>query len=215
MLLSSTRGRPQLASRRFHVRLLTPAFRSDLRPHWSLSKADFTTKSESGTALLQWPPGGTRGLAQGHRGGESLPSRTSSDRRAAKKAGIVAATRGAHGGYTLARPAAEITMDQVVLALEGHIAPMDCFVDDRSGRVLCSHPADAQLCATKLLWTRVQMGVIRSLQHTTLAELIDFSACKTSLPPDITENHGRLEIKTFTSIGDKQIQKVWICMAAR
>ena len=53
---------------------------------------------------------------------------------------------------------------------------MDCFVDDRDGRVLCSHQSDAQLCATKLLWTRVQMGVIRSLQHTTLAELIDFSA---------------------------------------
>ena len=75
-------------------------------------------------------------------------------------------------------------MDEVVLALEGHIAPMDCFVDDRSGRVLCSHQTDEQLCATKLLWTRVQMGVIRSLQHTTLAELIDFSAGKTPLPSE-------------------------------
>ena len=30
-------------------------------------------------------------------------------------------------------------------------------------------------CATKLLWTRVQVGVIRSLQRTTLAELVAFS----------------------------------------
>ena len=67
-------------------------------------------------------------------------------------------------------------MDEVVLALEGHIAPMDCFFDDRDGRVLCSHHDDAQLCATKLLWTRVQMGVISSLQRTTLAELVDFAA---------------------------------------
>jgi DNA-binding IscR family transcriptional regulator len=82
-------------------------------------------------------------------------------------------------------------MDQVVLALEGHIAPMDCFFDDREGRVLCSHHDDEQLCATKLLWTRVQMGVIRSLQRTTLAELVDFSAGKTHLPIEITGEHGR------------------------
>jgi DNA-binding IscR family transcriptional regulator len=82
-------------------------------------------------------------------------------------------------------------MDEVVLALEGQIAPMDCFFDDREGRVLCSHPDDGQLCATKLLWTRVQMGVIKSLQRTTLAELVDFAAGKTHLPPDITGEHGR------------------------
>ena len=63
--------------------------------------------------------------------------------------------------------------------------------DDRESRVLCSHIADGEHCATKLLWTRVQMGVIKSLQRTTLAELVDFSAGKTSLPNDITGDHGR------------------------
>jgi Rrf2 family protein len=91
-----------------------------------------------------------------------------------KRSGLVEATRGAHGGYALARPAEEITMDAAVLALEGAIAPMDCFFDDRESRVLCSHETDGQHCATKLLWTRVQMGVIRSLQRTTLAELVEF-----------------------------------------
>jgi Rrf2 family cysteine metabolism transcriptional repressor len=94
-----------------------------------------------------------------------------------KRQGLVEATRGAHGGYVLAQPAEEITMDAVVLALEGSIAPMDCFFDDRDGRVLCSHEADAgHHCATKLMWTRVQMSVIKSLQRTTLAELVAFSA---------------------------------------
>ena len=92
-----------------------------------------------------------------------------------KKAELVQSTRGAHGGYLLAKPAAEITMDQVVLALEGAIAPMDCFVEDTEGRVSCSHHDDANHCATKLLWTRVQIGVIRSLQKTTLAELVEFA----------------------------------------
>ena len=36
-----------------------------------------------------------------------------------KRAGLVTSTRGAHGGYRLARPAEEIAMDEVVLALEG------------------------------------------------------------------------------------------------
>ena len=93
-----------------------------------------------------------------------------------KKAELVEATRGAHGGYVLAHPAEEITMDQVVLALEGAIAPMECFVTDKGyARVLCSHGTDESHCATKLMWTRVQMGVIRSLQRTTLGELVEFA----------------------------------------
>src|SRR3954451_12489561 len=61
-----------------------------------------------------------------------------------KKAGLVESTRGAHGGYLLARPAEEISMDQAVLALEGVVAPMACFADDTDGnRVLCNHEADA------------------------------------------------------------------------
>jgi Rrf2 family protein len=94
-----------------------------------------------------------------------------------KRAGLVTSTRGAHGGYVLARPAEEIRMDEVVLALEGSLAPMECFVDDRAedGRVLCSHHDDSgRGCATKLLWTRVQVGVTNTLAQTTLAELIDF-----------------------------------------
>ena len=45
-----------------------------------------------------------------------------------RKAGLVMSARGAHGGYWLARPAEEIAMDEVVQALEGAIAPMECFV---------------------------------------------------------------------------------------
>ena len=101
-----------------------------------------------------------------------------------KKAGFVESTRGAHGGYRLALPAEDIRMDAVVAALDGAVAPMSCFVDDTAGestagapstRVLCSHHEDGELCATKLLWTRVQGGVIRALQNTTLAELVAFT----------------------------------------
>jgi Rrf2 family transcriptional regulator, cysteine metabolism repressor len=140
----------------------------------------FTTKAEYGVRLLiqlglqgAGAPVSLKAVADA----ENLPL-AYLERIAAllKKAGLVQATRGAHGGYVLAHPAEEITMDAVVLALEGAIAPMDCFIDDRESRVLCSHIADGEHCATKLLWTRVQMGVIKSLQRTTLAELVDFAS---------------------------------------
>ncbi len=94
-----------------------------------------------------------------------------------RKAGLVASTRGAHGGYRLAKPADEITMDSVVEALEGQIAPMECFHETPEGKVLCSHEDDGdRACATKLLWTRVQGGVTKALAGTTLAELVEFAS---------------------------------------
>ncbi|MEA2147570.1 MAG: Rrf2 family transcriptional regulator, cysteine metabolism repressor [Solirubrobacteraceae bacterium] len=100
-----------------------------------------------------------------------------------RKAGLVMSARGAHGGYWLARPAQEIPMDEVVQALEGAIAPMECFVGEHTARVLCSHEPDAgRGCATKLLWMRVQGGILRSLQTTTLAELVEFSKRSDPVP---------------------------------
>jgi Rrf2 family transcriptional regulator, cysteine metabolism repressor len=94
-----------------------------------------------------------------------------------KRAELVESTRGAHGGYRLSRDPESVTMDEVVLALEGSVAPMSCFVDETDdGRVLCSHVDDGEACATKFLWLRVQCGVIEALRRTTLAELVAFSA---------------------------------------
>ena len=59
-----------------------------------------------------------------------------------RQAGLVTSVRGAHGGYRLARPASQIQMLDVVQALEGPIAPMECFHEVPEGRVLCSHEAD-------------------------------------------------------------------------
>jgi Rrf2 family transcriptional regulator, cysteine metabolism repressor len=94
-----------------------------------------------------------------------------------KRAGLVVSTRGAYGGYRLARPPGEIAMDEVVLALEGSISPMECFVNVPTERVFCSHEGDAgRACSTRLLWMRVQGGMVKALQGTTLAELVEFGA---------------------------------------
>jgi len=96
-----------------------------------------------------------------------------------RKAGLVMSARGAHGGYWLARPPEEIAMDEVVLALEGTIAPMECFVNVPTEHVFCSHENDAgRACSTRLLWMRVQGGVVKALQGTTLAELVEFGSSR-------------------------------------
>jgi len=93
-----------------------------------------------------------------------------------RKAELVTSTRGAHGGYELTRAPEEITMAEVVGALEGTVVPMQCFTEPATGRVLCNHELDGyDHCATRLLWTRVQGGVMRALEQTTLAELVEFS----------------------------------------
>ena len=141
----------------------------------------FSTKAEYGVRLM---------VELGRVGPDSTPISLSSVAEAERlplsylehlvaklrKAGLVDSTRGAHGGYRLARPAEEITMDSVVEALEGQIAPMECFHETPEGKVLCSHEDnDHHACATKLLWTRVQGGVTKALAGTTLAELVEFS----------------------------------------
>jgi Rrf2 family cysteine metabolism transcriptional repressor len=91
-----------------------------------------------------------------------------------RKAGLVESRRGAHGGYTLAREAGEITMAEVVRALEGEIAPIECITADADGVLVCSreHDESHEPCATKLLWTRVQGSIVRTLNDMTLADLV-------------------------------------------
>ncbi len=90
-----------------------------------------------------------------------------------RKAGLVDSRRGSRGGYMLARAASDITMAEVVEALEGSIAPVDCISLKQDGTIVCSretHPGQA--CPTKLLWTRVQGAIVGTLRQTTLADLL-------------------------------------------
>jgi Rrf2 family transcriptional regulator, cysteine metabolism repressor len=98
-----------------------------------------------------------------------------------RKAGLLDSRRGAHGGYLLARAPEEITMAEVVEALEGSIAPIECISEAADGSIVCSresadpeHPAP--VCPTKLLWTRVRFSIVRTLQETTLAHLVSARA---------------------------------------
>jgi len=86
-----------------------------------------------------------------------------------REAGLVTSTRGAHGGYELARAPETISMADVLRALEGPIAPMLCATDDPEHGILCDRSAH---CTVNVLWVRVRDAVTGVLGSMTLADLV-------------------------------------------
>ena len=79
--------------------------------------------------------------------------------------GIVASHRGAAGGYTLGRPAASISVADIVQALEGPIALTACV---ESSTEPCQVEA---LCPMAGNWNRVNQAIREALASVTLAEM--------------------------------------------
>jgi len=82
------------------------------------------------------------------------------------KAGLVASTRGAGGGYTLGRVATGITVADVIQAVEGPIA-----------LTACADTSDEQcgiekLCPVQGKWNRINSAVRAALEEVTLAEMV-------------------------------------------
>jgi Rrf2 family protein len=85
-----------------------------------------------------------------------------------RRAGLVQSRQGVHGGYELRRSPAEISMSEVLVVLEGGIAPMVCAPLDGS-TMLCARES---FCGSKILWRRVRDAIAQTLRATTLADLV-------------------------------------------
>jgi len=86
-----------------------------------------------------------------------------------RDAGLVVSTRGAHGGYELARAPHAIPMSEVLRALEGPLAPMICATDEPGHDLACDRTSS---CTVNLLWIRVRDAVAGALDGVTLADLV-------------------------------------------
>ncbi len=80
------------------------------------------------------------------------------------RGGLVKSKRGPDGGYTLARPAAEISFRDVIEALEGPVAVNLCLDPQMS----CGH---LPRCAMVGVWQEVQRRVMDIFAQTNLADL--------------------------------------------
>jgi Rrf2 family transcriptional regulator, cysteine metabolism repressor len=85
-----------------------------------------------------------------------------------RDAGLVVSTRGAHGGYELSRPPADIPMSEVLRALEGPLAPMICATEN-DDHDACGRTSS---CTVNFLWIRVRDAVAGALHGVTLADLV-------------------------------------------
>jgi Rrf2 family protein len=81
------------------------------------------------------------------------------------KIGLVNSARGTGGGFTLARPPAQITLREVVEAVEGPIVPNRCLI----GQGTCDKDAT---CSVHPVWRRVQTEVVAILDGITLEDLV-------------------------------------------
>jgi len=105
---------------------------------------------------------------------------------ALRKKGLIESVRGARGGYRLAHPPQDITVGDVIFALEGPFIPMVCLeVDHEDQPGCCSRLA---FCTTRDVWVRLRDQVNATLTAISLADLVHPDSVQplyVLVPPDI------------------------------
>ena len=84
-----------------------------------------------------------------------------------KKAGIISSIRGASGGYILARAPEDVSVGDVLRALEGNLELVDCL--GASDEESCNF---IDTCATKYVWKRISDSINQTVDGILLNELI-------------------------------------------
>lgn len=83
-----------------------------------------------------------------------------------KQKGLVKSTKGANGGYVLAKKPSQISAAQIIEATEGSIAPFYCVAET------VDKCCQAKGCLTKKMWQKVHQSIKESLTQTKLTDLI-------------------------------------------
>ena len=80
-------------------------------------------------------------------------------------ADLLSSQRGAKGGYRLVRAPEAVTVAELLDALEGGVALMDCTAGP-------GHCEQEDRCGVREPWQRINRAVLAALQDVTLAELV-------------------------------------------
>ncbi len=87
------------------------------------------------------------------------------------QAGLVEGFRGANGGYRLARAAADISLIEIVEAMEGPLGMTECSLHD--GQCGIEHS-----CGVRASWRRINDVVADALREVTLAQMLEPPAAR-------------------------------------
>ncbi|EET59261.1 transcriptional regulator, Rrf2 family [Marvinbryantia formatexigens DSM 14469] len=84
-----------------------------------------------------------------------------------RKAGLIISERGAQGGYRLAKPAEEISVGDILRALEGNLDAVECpGLKEEAG---CEN---ADFCVTKYVWQRINESITEAVDEIRLDQLV-------------------------------------------
>jgi len=94
-----------------------------------------------------------------------------------KRAGYLKSRKGPGGGYCLAKAPGEINVAEVIRALEGPLAPIDCV------SVIAHEPCPMEAtCGLRWLWKEVRDAVAEILEKTTFEDLVRRSKPRAGKP---------------------------------
>ena len=125
-------------------------------------EADYGILLMTGLAQAEGQPRSAAALAQQRR--LPLPM-VSKILKALARAGLLTSQRGVQGGYSLARPATEISAADIIGALEGPLAITECSGESHDG---CSRQDE---CEVSGHWPRINRAIQAALQSISLAEM--------------------------------------------
>lgn len=81
------------------------------------------------------------------------------------KAGLITSLRGAKGGLLLARPPKEITLLEIVEAMEGAVSVVECVAD----KTFCEKADDCSACE---IWSSLNKKIKKQMREITLKDLL-------------------------------------------
>ena len=84
---------------------------------------------------------------------------------------LVISNRGAQGGYRLSREPAEMTVGDVLRALEGGLNLVDCLLEEDSCGKTCA-------CPSRVVWMKIRDGLNSIVDGITLQDMINEYACR-------------------------------------
>ncbi|MFI3209588.1 MAG: Rrf2 family transcriptional regulator [Peptostreptococcaceae bacterium] len=86
--------------------------------------------------------------------------------RTLRKKGFIKSIRGAQGGYLLAKDPIDITVGDILIALEGPVSLSACIIDEDACK-------NSNTCVTKAVWEKVKKGIEDVINDINLQDMIN------------------------------------------
>lgn len=83
-----------------------------------------------------------------------------------RKAGLIISTRGAGGGYQLVKAPKDILVKDILMAVEGDLAPVECLTQESDCGMNCA------ACAARTMWSGMWNAITQVVDNVTLEQLI-------------------------------------------